>query len=59
MFVGALSLLGYGDASDERSCAAVLGQGIEGYRHARTYPMTAFIIQQKSREMMLDAFKDA
>ena len=55
------SLLGYGDASDEQSCAAVLGQGIEGYRHARNYPMTSDIIHQKLRQMMLalDACKDA
>ena len=53
------ALLGYGDAHEERSCAAALGQGIEGYRHARNYPITALIVQQRSREMMLDAFKDA
>ena len=53
------SLLGYGDAHEEWSCAAVLVQGIEGYRHDGNYPMTSLVVQQRSREMMLDAFKDA
>ena len=53
------SLLGYPEACEENSCAAVLGKGIEGFRHARAYPLTAKTIQAKSRQMMLDAFKDA
>ena len=52
-------LLGYPEAMHENSCAAVLGRGIEGFRHARAYPLTADTIQSKSRQMLQDAFKDA
>ena len=55
------SLLGYPEAMHENSCAAVLGKGIEGFRHARAYPLTALAetIQAKSHQMLVDAFKDA
>ena len=51
--------LGYEGASTCNSCAALLGQGLEGLRHARAYPLTAVAIQAKSRETMLNGFKDA
>ena len=54
-----VSLLGYPEATEENLCAAVLGKGINGFRLARAYPLTAEIIQATSRQMMLDAFKDA
>ena len=51
--------LGYESASTCNSCAALLGQGLEGLRHARAYPLTAVAIQAKSRETMLNGFKEA
>ena len=51
--------LGYEEASTCNSCAALLGQGLEGLRHARAYPLTAEAIQAKSRATMLNRFKDA
>ena len=37
----------------------MLGKGIEGFRHARAYPLTTETIQANSRQTMLDTFKDA
>jgi hypothetical protein len=53
------TFLGYEEASTCNSCAALLGQGLEGLRHARAYPLTAEAIQTKSRETIFNGFKDA
>ena len=51
--------LGYEAATTCNSCAALLGKGLEGLRHARAYPLTSEAIQAKSRSTMLNGFKDA
>ena len=54
-----MSELGFDDANQENSCAAILGSTLKGYQDARRQPATAKSVFNRSREAWFQALREA